>query len=208
MIKANHHPFFVWFFRLYTNIMIRIHFRKVYVEGDTEKTTNPLLVVSNHFSWWDGFFIFWLNNKFWKKIFYVMMLEEQLAIRKFLSRTGAFSIKRGQTSDRHSLRYATEILQNNENLLLMYPQGEIRSQLEYPVHFKNGAEFLIKSSQPEVKMVVVLTDYFSFRKPSLFFYIKNVDPQNEEIKPEALFNNFMHESIEKQKAKAKAISDH
>lgn len=206
MIKANHHPFFVWFFRFYTNIMIRIHFRKVYVEGDIEKTTNPLLIVSNHFSWWDGFFILWLNNKLWKKRFYVMMLEEQLATRKFLSRTGAFSINRGQPSARHSLKYAIEILQNNENLLLMYPQGEIRSQLEYPVHFESGAESLMKRSQPDVKMVVVLTDYFSFRKPSLFFYIKNVNPQNKKINLEASFNHFMQECIERQKAKV--ITDH
>lgn len=208
MIKANHHPFFVWFFRLYTNFMTRSHFRKIYVEGDTEKPSNPLLIISNHFSWWDGFFILWLNNKLWKKKFYVMMLEEQLAMRKFLSRTGAFSIKRRHASARYSLKYALDVLHHKENLLLMYPQGEIRSQLEHTVHFEHGAEYLIEKLQPDVKMVVVLTDYFSFRKPSLFIYIKNVNPQNEEIKLEASFNHFMQECIEKQKAKAKKELNH
>jgi 1-acyl-sn-glycerol-3-phosphate acyltransferase len=203
MIKANHHPFFVCFFRLYTHFMIKWHFRKIFIEGNTESSSKSVLIISNHFSWWDGFFIYYLNNKLWKKKFHVIMLEEQLAPRKFLSRAGAFSIKRQYPSVRHSINYALTILQHSNNLLLMYPQGKIYSQSDRPIQFEPGAKHIINNSDSCVKMVVVLTDYFSFRKQSLSFYIKNFDHRNKQEKNlENTFNNFMIECIKKQNIKA------
>ena len=44
---------------------------------DSSKGT---LIAPNHFSWWDGFFVYWLNNKKLNKNLFVMMLEEQLKL--------------------------------------------------------------------------------------------------------------------------------
>ncbi|MFW6043387.1 MAG: lysophospholipid acyltransferase family protein [Marinilabiliaceae bacterium] len=200
MIKAGHHPFYVWFFRHYSRWMIRSHFRQVIIEGDTEKTDAPLLVISNHFSWWDGFFINHLNHKLWQKKFHVMMLEEQLSNRKFLSRAGAFSIKRGNRSALESMHYAKNLLTNPENLLLMYPQGEFNSLAYRPVKFEKGIEDLLEKNEISVKMVVALIDYFSHRKPSLFLYIKDFENNTEHL--EAAFNNFLEACVKKQNLKA------
>jgi 1-acyl-sn-glycerol-3-phosphate acyltransferase len=207
MIKANHHSFFVYFFRIYSHFMIKRHFREVFIEGDLKNSSKPILIISNHFSWWDGFLIYYLNNKLWQKKFHVMMLEKQLSSRKFLSQAGAFSIKPGHCSTYSSIQYAIKILKCPDNILLMYPQGEIRSQADRPVHFKQGAEYLIKKAAPNVKMIVVLTDYFSFRKPSLSMYIKNIDySENKLSNMENTFNNFLTECINKQNNKATKIT--
>lgn len=203
MIEAAHHPFFVWLFKLYSGIMIKTHFRKVFIEGDTVSSTSSILVVSNHFSWWDGFFINYLNHKLWQKKFHVLMLEEQLKPRKFLSRAGAFSIQKNHPSSIKTLRYAQKLLKDPNNLVLMYPQGKIRSQADFPVKFEDGAEFFINGGECKLKMVVVLTDYFSHKKPSLSMYIK--DLKSDELKKQNLedyFNLFFSDCIKQQNRKA------
>lgn len=205
MIKATHHPFFVWFFRLYSKLMIHTHFRKVFIENNTNTPDTSLLIVSNHFSWWDGFFINYLNNRLWHKKFHAMMLEEQLASRKFLAKAGCFSIRRDRSSTHESIRYAQKLLQSPNNLLLIYPQGKIHSQMERPLKFESGAEHLLENTNTTVKMVVVLTDYFEFKKPSVSFYIKNFDPEiQSEPNLNKAFNNFLDECIKKQNIKAAA----
>jgi 1-acyl-sn-glycerol-3-phosphate acyltransferase len=206
MIKAKHHPLYVWFFRHYSKFMIHHHFRKVFIEGATQTPTSSLIIVSNHFSWWDGFFINYLNHHLWQKKFHAMMLEEQLVKRKFLSLAGCFSIERSRAAATESLRYAQSILDCPENMLLMYPQGEIRSQMERPLHFKPGAEFIFRNSKATIKMVVVLTDYFSFKKPSVSFYIKDFDADHPNSKSlNETFNIFLKNCIEEQNRKARDL---
>ena len=85
----------------------------------------------------------------------------------------------------------------------MYPQGKIRSQADYPVKFEDGAQFLLNSEKNLLKMVVVLTDYFSHKKPTLSMYIK--DLRSEELKKQSIedhFNIFFSECIKKQNQKA------
>ncbi len=204
MIKASHHPLMVWFLKHYARQMIYRHFRKVYIEGDVDKPLSSILIVSNHFSWWDGFFIHYLNYKLWQKKFHAMMLEEQLKSRKFLSNIGCFSIQYDRSSTLESMRYAQNLLQSPDNMLLMYPQGEIQSQMEYPLHFKPGAEHLINTTQTTTKMVVVLTDYFSHPKPSVSFYIKDYKPDTTQTLNEA-FNSFLKDCIQAQSQKARLV---
>ncbi|MFO8001021.1 MAG: lysophospholipid acyltransferase family protein [Marinilabilia sp.] len=203
MIRASHHPFFVWFFRHYSRLMIHHHFRKISIEGDIQAPEKSLLVVSNHFSWWDGFFINYLNHRLWQKKFHAMMLEDQLESRKFLSRAGCFSIRRERSATRESFQYAQNLLQKPENLLLMYPQGELCSQHERPLHFEPGALHLFNTTGASMKMVVVLTDYFSFRKPSVAFYIKDYNREDKDQKSlEKAFNDFLDACIDSQNKKA------
>jgi len=131
------------------------------------------------------------------------MLEEQLKSRKFLSKAGAFSIKKNQPSSIKTLRYAKKILKNPDNLLLMYPQGKIRSQTDHPVKFEDGGEFLLHDGKIILKMVVVLIDYFSHKKPCLSIYIKELN--SDDLKNQRLedhFNLFFSECIKKQNQKA------
>ncbi|PRY91940.1 acyltransferase-like protein [Marinilabilia salmonicolor] len=196
MIKASHHPVYIWFFRHFTNFLVRLKFKKIFIEGDTAADNSPLLVINNHFSWWDGFFINYLNNKLWKKKFHVMMLEEELEKRRFLARGGAFSIRRNHSSTPASFIYAKKILENSSNnLLLMYPQGKLQAQATRYLEFEPGVERLLQKTNPTVKMVVTLIDYFGNPKPSLWLYIKNLNSDGT-IPTEKAFNDFMNECID------------
>lgn len=175
MIRAQHTAFWVWFFRMYTNWMIRHHFSQVMIKGNWIDRGTPVLLIGNHFSWWDGFIANYLNHNIFKRIFHVMMLEDQLRQRIFLSRAGAFSIDKGKRSMVETLDYAVEILQKKENLLVLYPQGRFQSIHDRPVVFEKGFFTILKKALNtgfQLVFYVALTDYFEFRKPLLSIYLK------------------------------------
>ena len=175
MIRARHNSFWVWFFRMYTKSMIRCHFAGVTIKGDWTSRDLPVLLMGNHFSWWDGFLANYLNIKIFKKVFHVMMLEEQLKQRLPLSRAGAFSIDKGKRSMVETFTYAVDILKNKKNLLVIYPQGKFQSIHDRSILFEKGyLNILKKATESGFQLVfyVALTDYFSFRKPMLTIHLK------------------------------------
>lgn len=213
MIIARHTWFHVRFFRWYSNCRIRRNFSSVSVHGTLpEDSRKSLLIIANHFSWWDGFFILWLNTHYLKKQFHVMMLEDQLRKNRILNKTGAFSIKKGSRDMIESLRYARSILcgkasapsrtgpsEKTAPLLLMYPQGEIQSMHTQPLVFEKGIEHITHGLEGklDILMVVVLIDYFSSQKPHLHFYA-GYYPFDHELNSkdlESAYNVFFSESI-------------
>jgi 1-acyl-sn-glycerol-3-phosphate acyltransferase len=129
MICRAKHNFFVYsFFKLYTVAKIRKNFKKIHISGSFEDKQLPILIISNHVSWWDGFWAEYLNLKlFHRKFFYFMMLEEQLEKNRFLNYTGGYSIKKKARSIIESLDYTAGLLADNMNYVLIFPQGEIQS---------------------------------------------------------------------------------
>lgn len=203
MIQARHHPFYVWFFRHYSNLMIRKDFSKIHIIGEVHCGDRAILMIGNHFSWWDGFFANYLNNKLFRRTFHVMMLEEQLRPRMFLNKAGAFSIEPGSRSVVSSIRYAAELLLNNENILVMYPQGQIQSLYNQTFRFEKGiSKIMAFAGNPGCSIVfyAAMVDYFSSRKPSLDFYLKQYD-YGDSFLPDNLeraFNEHFQESVSKQ----------
>ena len=95
ILEATHNPFLYGFFRLYTRLRIKGAFRNVFIESEVADSGLPVLVIANHFSWWDGFWIMYMNMKLFRRKFYYMMLEEELRKNIFLNRIGGYSVKRG-----------------------------------------------------------------------------------------------------------------
>jgi len=205
MIPANHKRIYLWFFRHYSSLMINRSFRPVRVHSDFEDQGRPLMLIGNHFSWWDGFFAIYLNSLLFRRKFYVMMLEEQLSRRMFLSKTGAFSIKKGSRSLIESIDYAASILRYPGNILVMYPQGEIESLHKRPLLFQKGIADVCKKAGEDFDIVfyVALVDYFSKRKPSLQFYVKTHDKKKgiTEYSLQDAYNDFYGSSILRQEEK-------
>jgi 1-acyl-sn-glycerol-3-phosphate acyltransferase len=215
MIPARHTWFHVRFFRLYTQRKIRKHFSSVTVHGEIPDVADkPLLVIGNHFSWWDGFFILWLNTRYLHKKFHVMMLEDQLRKNMILNKTGAFSIHPGGRNALESLAYANTILKKGclvegsekyrQPLVLMYPQGKIHSMHEQSVRFEKGIERIASGLEGKIHILLVaaLTDYFSDQKPQLHFYTQ-VYPFDQPLDTDDLevsYNRFLKACIENQKA--------
>lgn len=203
MITAKHNSFITTFFRYYVKMIIKRHFHTISISGDTPEPGHALLMIGNHFSWWDGFFAFYVNNTLLKKRFHVMMLEEQLAKRKFFRSIGVFSVSPGNRTVLDSLRYASRILENPENMLVIYPQGKIESSYIQKLKFGKGVVKILQGvsgSKPQILFYAALADYFSNRKPTLNIYLSPVTmPENfnkEEI--EASYNDFYMSCINQQ----------
>lgn len=202
MIKARHHPFWLRFFRYYTRLMLRRHFYDVQIVGNPQPGEHPLLLIGNHVSWWDGFWVFYANDKLWQKKFHIMMLEEELQQRMFLNKAGCYSIKKQSRDVINSLRYTVEILKEPGNLAALYPQGEIRSMHEYPVRFERGISYIIRNLRDDVHIIFMaaITDYFSSVKPHLRMYFETAPAHNlqQPEKLEANYNAFLLRSYKQQ----------
>lgn len=203
MIKARHRPFYTWFFRIYSDRMIRWHFRKVTIRGEFHDHGQPILLIGNHFSWWDGFVANLLNTRVFQRKFHIMMLEEQLRRRMFLNKAGAYSIRKGNRSVLESLQYTSQLLVKNENLVVIYPQGEFESAYQQPVKFENGLKNIASGVHNKFQLLfyVALVDYFSHRKPFLTIYLLEV-PQELAMTTggaESAYNAFLAECIMQQK---------
>jgi len=203
MIKSRHRPFFAWFFRYYSRLMIQRYFREVTIHGSLDDQGLAVLLIGNHFSWWDGFIANLINSRVFRRKFHVMMLEEQLRSRMFLNKAGAYSIKKGSRSVIESLSYTADLLSKKDNLVVLYPQGEFESVYRVPVSFEKGIGTAISKVQNKIHLVfyAALVDYFSYRKPSLSIYLKEI-PQELALDPadlESAYNAFLHACIFQQK---------
>lgn len=201
MIKARHKPFYVWLFNQYTRIMLKRHFQEININSNVKLRNIPTIIVANHFSWWDGFFVVYINYVIFHKKLHVMMLEEQLKKHRILSKAGAFSVKKKKKSVLESIDYCISLLNDPENLLLFYPQGEIQSSYHFPVKFEKGLLKILEGTDKEFQLafLVVLTDYFSNKKPVLNLNITEFSGQCSHSEIEKEYNNFMAECIQNQK---------
>lgn len=174
MIRAKHFWFYHLFFRNYFRYILWKDFRKIEINGDYRDRRLPLLLIGNHASWWDGFFVYEINRRIFKRRFHLMMLESQLAKHKFFSKIGAFSIAPGDRSALESLNDAGRLLENNSNMLILFPQGQLKSQHTSTIEFRKGWFRILKERINPVQIIFTanLIDYFSHRKPSLYIYFE------------------------------------
>jgi len=201
IIKARHIPFFVRFFSFYARTGLRRHFNDVVFECSVNPAGRPVLLIGNHFSWWDGFIAYRLNDLFLHKKFHIMMLEEQLDKRLFLNKAGAYSIKRGSRSVLDSLTYTSGLLHEVENMVVVYPQGTITSVHRRPVRFEKGTERIIAGASDKLMILfyAALPDWFSEKKPELFVRVIEYSARERSITDlEETYNMFLEECIVKQ----------
>ncbi len=201
IIKARHIPFFVRFFSFYSRNGLKRHFQSVEFDCSADTSNRPVLLIGNHFSWWDGFIAYRLNDLCLHKKFHIMMLEEQLEDRQFLNKAGAFSIKRGSRSVVESLQYASELLHDNENMVALFPQGTIASMHRRPVRFEKGVERIIAGASDKLLILfyVALPDWYSEKKPGLTVRVIEYAARERSVADlEETYNMFLDECIARQ----------
>ncbi|HNT93601.1 MAG: 1-acyl-sn-glycerol-3-phosphate acyltransferase [Bacteroidales bacterium] len=201
IIKARHIPFFVRFFSFYSRNGLKRHFNDVIFECNVSAAGRPLLLIGNHFSWWDGFIAYRLNDLFLHKKFHIMMLEEQLESRLFLNKAGAFSIKRGSRSVVETLSYTSGLLHDADNMVVVYPQGVITSIHRRPVQFERGTERIIAGASDKLMILfyVALPDWYSEKKPGLYVRVIEYTARERSITDlEEAYNMFLDECISNQ----------
>lgn len=202
MLKAKHLYFFYHFFRLHSLWNINRHFQQVEITGTYEEKGKPLLIIANHISWWDGFWVVYFRQKVVKRRFHFMMLEEQLQKNWFLRYAGGFSINKKSKTIIDTIQYTQALLENPENMVLIFPQGKIESHYLTTLTFEKGIQKIVtKSKNAQILFSVHLIDYFSNKKPTLFIYFKEWEPLSPQEDIEKQYNNFYQSCIEIQKQK-------
>jgi 1-acyl-sn-glycerol-3-phosphate acyltransferase len=190
IIKSKHHFLVYPLYRIYTLIKIRLNFHKVEIAGEFRDKNLPLLLIANHISWWDGIWIMYLNIKRLNRKFNVMMLEHQIKNYRITGMVGAYSVKKRSRTIIETLNYTSELLSDNRNMVLMFPQGEIQSVYKGQIKFEKGIERIIKENRDKIQVLLIanLIDYFSCEKPTLFIYLKELE--TKEFTLEAIENEY------------------
>jgi len=159
MIKANHNRSADLIFRFYIYRMFRKHFNSFNLIGNDPKINDelPLIVTPNHSTWWDGFFLYFINKYFFQRKYYIMMLEDQLLNFPFFAKLGAFSIMQDNPKKIiEALSYSASILsENTRAMLVMFPQGEMLPEFQRPIKAFGGIKKIIERCQTEVNLLTL-----------------------------------------------------
>lgn len=184
ILKASHHPVIYPFFRFYTKWKISRNFHGVIIKGEIHDMSKPVLLISNHFSWWDGFWVMYLNMKIFRRKFWFMMQEENLRKHIFFNKTGGYSVKKGTRSIIETLDYTAELLKDEKNLVLIFPQGEIQPMRTEKVSFEKGIFHILNRAGQYIHIIflVNIIEYYSNPLPTLYMHIKEYvhDSENTE----------------------------
>ena len=186
--------------------MINRHFSQVEVIGDIELSNNhSILLLSNHTSWWDGFWHLYLNMKVFEKKYHFMMLEEQLKKHWYFNYTGGFSVNKSSKSIVETIQYSAKLLSHANNLVLMFPQGKIESLHKRYIDFEKGVQKIIgRTDRNRVQIVFLVNsiDYFINKKPILYHYVTEYkESDTNYLSLEKSYNKFLNESIKHQTEK-------
>jgi 1-acyl-sn-glycerol-3-phosphate acyltransferase len=203
MIIKSHHHFIVYpAFKVFTLISIKRNFHEVKIIGDFKDKKLPIFTIANHFSWWDGLIVNYVNMKRFKRKFNFMMLEEQLEIHKFFRNLGGYSIKKNSKSMVESLIYTKELLQDKSNIVLMFPQGEIQSLYKSDFFFEQGVDRILNKLKNEIQILFManLVDYFSYPKPTIYAYMQEYKNSGSSLKElQDSYNTFYSACVETNK---------
>ncbi|MBS3999977.1 MAG: lysophospholipid acyltransferase family protein [Desulfobulbaceae bacterium] len=175
MIQAEHKKWAHFVFKPYIMRLLKRDFHSIHLIGDIPQidSEQQIILTPNHSTWWDGFFVYLLNEKFFQRTFYIMILEEQLAKYSFFSKLGGFSIKHNSPKKIiESLRYCSELLEGNKPVIVtIFPQGELLPSFIRPISSNPGIAKLIGmvNRKTVVLPLAIRIEYLNEEKPQLFF---------------------------------------
>src|ERR1041385_3314501 len=132
---------------------------------------HSVLLLCNHFSWWDGFFAGFLTHTYLHRDFHIMMQEDHLQKRMFFNRVGGFSINRKSKAVVESLQYAAKLLDNPDNLVAVFPQGALESNHIDEINIERGIDYIVKKKKGDCQIIYysAFVEYFESLKPSVYF---------------------------------------
>ena len=179
MIRAQHRLWADIIFQPYLTWLFRRNFHEIRLFGTPPEVSKdlPLLLLPNHSTWWDGFFVYLLNKRIFRRTVYLMMLETQLTKYKFFAKIGAYSIEPEHRRDViESLKYTVELLSRKLSLVAIFPQGELLPWHTRPLGYKRGVEWILQKYKNPVTVLplAIRTEFIGEKRPSVFFLFGDV----------------------------------
>lgn len=180
MIYPQKNKLINWFFHNYILRIVKGNFKEVnHNEVEVDKG-HSVLLLANHFSWWDGFLMYYINYKVLKKRFHVMVIEETVQKVSFFKYVGAFSVSKNSRDMLASLNYAAELLNDPENMVLIFPQGKLHSNFTEEICFEKGLSKIMAAAAGKFQTVMAATfiENLQYKKPIAGVYLKAISEIN------------------------------
>jgi hypothetical protein len=155
-------PLAVWAFARYFRSLFRRHFASARwaaldAPGGWDRSV-PVLFVSNHTNWWDGFFSCLLTLE-WGLRFHILMEAANLERYPAFRRVGTLPLRRdSRTGAWRDLQAAGGVLRPG-SALWIYPQGRRRPAAEMPWRLERGAALLALSHEGPLRICPVAFRY-------------------------------------------------
>jgi 1-acyl-sn-glycerol-3-phosphate acyltransferase len=174
MLKPRKNFLITGFFAVYINWIIKRHFHKIEFNRPEFSKEQSVLLIANHFSWWDGFLLYYVNKLVFKKQFHIMVLEESMRKLRFLKYLGSFSVVKNSKSVLESLDYAAWLLNDTDNLVVIFPQGKLYSNFVDDISFEKGVAYIASKAKPNFQyaLAATFTENFEHKKPTAHIYLK------------------------------------
>uniref|UniRef100_A0A7V3E6E1 Phospholipid/glycerol acyltransferase domain-containing protein n=1 Tax=Ignavibacterium album TaxID=591197 RepID=A0A7V3E6E1_9BACT len=163
MIKAERRKWAIFVFDIYLERLLKKYFNDFILINNFPKLdeNKSLIIAPNHFSWWDGFLVYFLLRKKSNKKIFIMMLENQLRKYWFFQKIGCFSTNPdNRQSTVATLRYALNLLDNPDNCVVIFPQGEIEPFEKLSLNYHKGIEFLAKHTGKSFDVLLLANKIF------------------------------------------------
>jgi 1-acyl-sn-glycerol-3-phosphate acyltransferase len=188
------------FFTWYVPFLVRRNFSAFQWNPVVTDSSKSIFLLANHFSWWDGFLLFVLNRKYFRRKFCVLVSEDNFKKVGFLKYMGAFPIAAGRAGMLNGLNLAASLLADPRNLVLMFPEGELHSNHIASVEFRKGAEYIAGKAGDSFQYVFSASfiDYFEKRKPAVYCYLHRTESLQHPSPGEA-YNEHYRRSLAEQR---------
>lgn len=144
MIPAATSPWFLSWFARDAEKRIRRTFGEIWIHGleGIRRCANdhPLLVVTNHTSWWDPLVVLFVTRRLLDVEAFAMMDQKNLERLPFFAKVGAFGVDLDTPQDgARGMRYAAKRLTRPRTLVWIFPQGKEAPLTARPLDFRAGS---------------------------------------------------------------------
>lgn len=127
----------------------------------------PLIVVSNHTSWWDPLFAIYLCTLELRADAHAMMDAKNLARLPFFGKVGAFGVDLDDPADgARAIRYAAKLLDRPGRLVWVFAQGRERPITERPIVFRAGTAEIARVARARVVPVALRYEFGAEEHPT------------------------------------------
>ncbi|HTD42473.1 MAG TPA: lysophospholipid acyltransferase family protein [Mucilaginibacter sp.] len=175
MVKPGKNLIIRFILHYYVKLIVGNHFHKLQFDPIEVDPNKSILLIANHFSFWDSLILYIVCCKLLKKKFYVMVREDTTVQLKYLKYGGAFSVNKRSKDMLQSLEYAAELLNDPQNLVLIFPQGKLYSNFVNDIHFEKGSMRIIERADKKFQLIFAATfvQYLKHKKPTATVYLQN-----------------------------------
>ncbi len=178
-MHLSHKNFTVFsIFSWYIRYILKKEFSRHHFDELQINDQEAILLLANRFSWWDGFLMFQLNRLVFKKEFHVLVTEEDYKAHRFLKYMGAFAAENKGKDVLETLIHAGQLLNDPNNLVLLFPQGKLYPAYVSSIIFEKGVMQVINASNKAFQIVFAANVIsYSARKPFVQTHLKVWDAE-------------------------------